>query len=196
MYAMRINAAIVLLFGALCSAAVNARQDKSGKTVVSGNFRYASSFSGGLARIETMTLDGLLFGYVDRDGKIVWDYEFFNDKQLPHHDICKMPNGNVLMIVWDKKTVDECVAAGRKKELVSKYLLPDSLLEVKPTGATAPPARRGPRRVNCGGRSERAGCRCAQPVAMEVERSLEDTTGVPRPTVRSFRSGLPPGPGR
>ena len=33
MYAMRINAAIVLLFGALCSTAANARQDKAGKTV-------------------------------------------------------------------------------------------------------------------------------------------------------------------
>ena len=33
MYAMRINAAIVLLFGALCSTAVIARQDKGGKTV-------------------------------------------------------------------------------------------------------------------------------------------------------------------
>ena len=33
MCTMRINAAIVLLFGALCSTAANARQDKSGKTV-------------------------------------------------------------------------------------------------------------------------------------------------------------------
>jgi hypothetical protein len=40
------------------------------------------------------------------------------------------------MIVWEKKNVDECVAAGRKKDLVSKYLLPDSLIEVKPTGKT------------------------------------------------------------
>ncbi len=68
------------------------------------------------------------------EGEIVWDYTFFNDKQLPHHDICKMPNGNVLMIVWDKKTVEECIAAGRKRDLVSKFLLPDSLIEVKPTG--------------------------------------------------------------
>ena len=73
---------------------------------------------------------------LDWNGEIVWDFTFFNDKQLPHHDICKMPNGNVLMIVWEKKTVDECVAAGRKKELVSKYLLPDSLIEIKPTGKT------------------------------------------------------------
>jgi hypothetical protein len=46
--------------------------DKTGKTVISGNFRYASSFAGGLARIETMAKDGLLSGYVDRTGKIVW----------------------------------------------------------------------------------------------------------------------------
>ncbi len=88
------------------------------------------SFGGGpgpLGRIQEFTWEG----------ELVWDYTFFNDKQLPHHDICKMPNGNVLMIVWDKKTVDECIAAGRKKELVSKYILPDSLIEVKPTGKTS-----------------------------------------------------------
>ena len=85
------------------------------------------SFGGGpgaLGRVQEFTWEG----------EVVWDYTFFNDKQLPHHDICKMPNGNVLMIVWDKKNVDECIAAGRKKELVSKYVLPDSVVEVKPTG--------------------------------------------------------------
>lgn len=85
------------------------------------------SFGGGpapLGRVQEFTWEG----------EVVWDYTYFNDKQLPHHDICRMPNGNVLMITWDKKTVDEAIAAGRKKELVSKYLLPDSVLEVKPTG--------------------------------------------------------------
>jgi hypothetical protein len=85
------------------------------------------TFGGGpapLGRIQEFTWDG----------EVVWDYTFFNDRQLPHHDICRMPNGNVLMVVWDKKTTDECIAAGRKPELVSKYVLPDSVLEVKPTG--------------------------------------------------------------
>jgi hypothetical protein len=72
----------------------------------------------------------------DWDGKLVWDFQFHNDKQYPHHDAVKMPNGNVLMIVWDKKTADEAIAAGRKKELVSDYVLPDSIVEVKPTGKT------------------------------------------------------------
>ena len=46
--------------------------DKTGKTVISGHFTYASSFSGGLASFEMLTKDGLLSGYVDRTGKIVW----------------------------------------------------------------------------------------------------------------------------
>ena len=70
------------------------------------------------------------------DGELVWDFTFFNDKQLPHHDVCKMPNGNVLMIVWDKKTVDECDRRRPQEGPVSKYLLPDSVVEVKPTGKT------------------------------------------------------------
>ena len=45
--------------------------DKTGKTVI-GNFTYASSFSGGLARFETLTKDGLLSGYVDKTGTLVW----------------------------------------------------------------------------------------------------------------------------
>jgi hypothetical protein len=72
----------------------------------------------------------------DWNGELVWDFKFHNDKQFPHHDAAKMPNGNVLMIVWDKKTAEEAIAAGRKKELVSNYVLPDSIVEVKPTGQT------------------------------------------------------------
>jgi hypothetical protein len=69
------------------------------------------------------------------DGEQVWDFKFFNEKQLPHHDICKLPNGNVLMIVWDKKTAKEARDAGRRPELQGdNHLLPDSLVEIKPTG--------------------------------------------------------------
>ena len=87
------------------------------------------AFGGGpapLGRIQEFTWEG----------DIVWDFKFYNDKQLPHHDIARMPNGNVLMVVWDKKTADEAIAAGRKKELVSNYVLPDSVVEIKPTGKT------------------------------------------------------------
>ncbi len=70
------------------------------------------------------------------DGEMLWDFKMHNAKQLQHHDAIKLPNGNCLMVVWEKKTAAEAIAAGRKKELVSNYLIPDSLLEIKPTGKT------------------------------------------------------------
>jgi Spy/CpxP family protein refolding chaperone len=71
------------------------------------------------------------------DGELVWDFKFYNSRQLPHHDITRMPNGNILMIVWDRKTNEEAIAAGRRPELIGdKHLLPDSIVEIKPTGKT------------------------------------------------------------
>lgn len=70
------------------------------------------------------------------EGEPVWDFKFVNERQLPHHDITPLPNGNVLMIVWDKKTRDEAVAAGRHPESLREALLADAILEVKPTGKT------------------------------------------------------------
>jgi hypothetical protein len=71
------------------------------------------------------------------DGQLVWDYTFVSDTQLPNHDICKLPNGNVLMIVWEKKAAKDVLAAGRRPETVdNKFLLADCILEVKPTGKT------------------------------------------------------------
>jgi hypothetical protein len=70
------------------------------------------------------------------DGEIVWDFKFASATQLSHHDICKMPNGNVLMIVWEKKTAEEAVAAGRRPETVKGRMLPDCIMEVKPMGKT------------------------------------------------------------
>ena len=72
------------------------------------------------------------------EGELVWDFQFINAKQLPHHDITRLPNGNVLMIVWDRKTAKEALAAGRRPELTGdSHLLPDSLVEIKPTGKTS-----------------------------------------------------------
>ena len=70
-------------------------------------------------------------------GEIVWDFKFFNEKQLPHHDITRMPNGNIMLIVWDRKSPAEAIAAGRRPNLVGTHLLPDSLVEIKPTGKTS-----------------------------------------------------------
>jgi hypothetical protein len=65
------------------------------------------------------------------EGELVWDFKFYNAKQLPHHDITRLPNGNVLLIVWDRKTAEEAIAAGRRPEMTGdRHFLPDSLVEI------------------------------------------------------------------
>jgi Arylsulfotransferase (ASST) len=68
--------------------------------------------------------------------ELIWDFEFTSDKQFPHHDVAALPNGNVVMIAWDKKTTEDATAAGRRPESVPNGLMVDSLVEIKPTGKT------------------------------------------------------------
>src|SRR4051812_46940904 len=70
------------------------------------------------------------------EGKLVWDFKFHNEKQVSHHDIAKLPNGNVLLIVWELKTAEETVAAGRSPDSVDGPWLVDSVVEIRPTGKT------------------------------------------------------------
>lgn len=72
------------------------------------------------------------------DGELIWDYEYASSTRLQHHDVTPLPNGNVLAISWDKKTSAEAIAAGRRPESVGDGgLLPDCILELKPTGKTS-----------------------------------------------------------
>lgn len=70
-------------------------------------------------------------------GELVWDFEYNSDRYLLHHDIERLPNGNILMIAWEKKTRGEAIAAGRNPNTIGdEGLWPDHIIEVKPTGKT------------------------------------------------------------
>jgi hypothetical protein len=101
--------------------------------------------NGHLLRPGTLGAKGQLFGAgaggriqeFDWDGNVLWDYTFTSKTQQQHHDVHRMPNGNILMISWDKKTADEAIAAGRRADtLKDGHLMADCILEVKPTGKT------------------------------------------------------------
>jgi hypothetical protein len=74
----------------------------------------------------------------DWDGNLVWDFEYHSEKRMPHHDAIKLPNGNALLICWERIDEEEAVARGRRPETVKEsHLQPDCLVEIKPTGPTA-----------------------------------------------------------
>ena len=67
------------------------------------------------------------------DGSVLWNYEL--DGQ--HHDFLQMPNGNVMILSRELKTLEEAVAAGANPACVGENgLRVDYLVEVRPTGPT------------------------------------------------------------
>jgi hypothetical protein len=76
------------------------------------------------------------------DGNLVWEFEYSSDQYRQHHDIEKLPNGNILIIAWEYKSFDDATASGRNPDLMSQQdpkLWPDHIIEVKPdsnNGAT------------------------------------------------------------
>lgn len=47
------------------------------------------------------------------NGELVWDFAYGTATATQHHDFWRMPNGNVLMLVKEKKSAAEAIAAGR-----------------------------------------------------------------------------------
>jgi len=78
-------------------------------------------------------------GYVE---EVTWDNEtVWSFSKLPyaafltHHDLEPMPNGNVLLLCWQRKTRDEAIAAGRRPELIPDDEVWNNLtIEIAPDG--------------------------------------------------------------
>jgi hypothetical protein len=69
----------------------------------------------------------------DWDGNLVWEYTCADEGRLHHHDVEPLPNGNVLVIAWERKTREEALAAGRYPDLLpAGELWPDMVLEIEP----------------------------------------------------------------
>jgi hypothetical protein len=75
----------------------------------------------------------------DWDDNLVWEFDFSTETYMQHHDIKLLPNGNIIMLVIEKKTLAECIAAGFDQskfqpDIAQKGLMvPDYVAEIKPT---------------------------------------------------------------
>ncbi len=70
---------------------------------------------------------------VDWNGNVLWDYTHSTSTYCLHHDICPMPNGNVLMIAYEVKTSSQAQQAGCSSAIT---IWSEKIIEVQPTGAT------------------------------------------------------------
>jgi len=96
-----------------------------GGTLVRTVARSGNSFTGGPICGEVQK--------VDYSGNIVWDYVYSTTQYCTHHDICPMPNGNVLLIAYELRSATEATQAGSSSAIT---MWPDKIVEIQPTGAT------------------------------------------------------------
>jgi hypothetical protein len=75
----------------------------------------------------------------DWDGNLVWSIDYLSSTYIHHHDFKVLPNGNVLLLAAEKKTLADVLAAGFDPALLDPsittqgYMLPDYVVEIKPT---------------------------------------------------------------
>jgi len=89
--------------------------------------RIMGDFSGGGigGRIE-------LFSW---EGDLLWAYEHASFDYHHHHDIEPLPNGNFLLVAWERMTNDEAIANGRNTETVTEDgIWPEQIVEIEMVG--------------------------------------------------------------
>jgi len=62
----------------------------------------------------------------------IWEYLYYDSTYHPHHDIEPMPNGNILVLCWEKKTYEQAQNFGRID--INGEMWPLKIVEIEPIG--------------------------------------------------------------
>jgi hypothetical protein len=99
---------------------------ENGQLLRTGNTLNLNFASGG---------QGGVIMYQNWDGTVTWSYTLSTADVCLHHDVHRLPNGNLLAIGWEKKSPTEAVAAGRDpSNLAPDGLWSDFYMEITPVG--------------------------------------------------------------
>lgn len=70
-------------------------------------------------------------------GDVMWSYTISDEFSRAHHDFEVLPNGNILMLVWEKYELEEVLENGRNFDKLSgDKLFVESIVEIEPTSRT------------------------------------------------------------
>ncbi len=71
------------------------------------------------------------------EGDLLWSYEYASPLFHQHHDVAPLPNGNFLLIAWEKFTFTEAVESGRDPAATSPTgVWPDKVVEIEMLGTS------------------------------------------------------------
>ncbi len=70
------------------------------------------------------------------NNELKWSYNFSSETITSHHDVFPLPNGNILVLIIEKLSADEAIAAGRDPNLLSEgFLYNEKIIEIKTSGS-------------------------------------------------------------
>ncbi len=72
---------------------------------------------------------------LDQNSNPVWTIDYSDADVCQHHDVHAMPNGNILIHAWERKSEQECLDAGRNPNLIPPGgIWSDKIVELEKTG--------------------------------------------------------------
>jgi len=71
----------------------------------------------------------------DWNNNLTWSYTLSSDTQTQNHDIYPLPNGNILVVIWEAIDSNKAVAAGKNPALLLSSLYSAKIEELQPVGA-------------------------------------------------------------
>jgi hypothetical protein len=77
---------------------------------------------------------GGIIEHFDWNGILLWSYSISDTNNCQHHDIMPLPNGNILCIVWDRKSKQEAVLNGKDSLYNQSHLWSEKIMELQPIG--------------------------------------------------------------
>jgi len=81
------------------------------------------------------TAGGLIQIYNWKDS-LIWSYLLSDSLERQDHDVYPMPNGNILLCVWERHVVDEAVLAGKDTAVTqSSPVWSAKVIEIQPVGS-------------------------------------------------------------
>lgn len=94
-----------------------------------GNLIRGGVYSGN--RLTGAAIGGIIQEY-DSNSDVVWEYVYSTSDHCSHHDFTVLPNGNVILIAWEVKSVAELTQAGVSNASTDQW--PTHFIELEPDG--------------------------------------------------------------
>ncbi len=80
-------------------------------------------------KIELGGFGGLL-QLIDKNGDVTWSFDYSTNDYIMHHDAEMLPNGNIIVQIWERIDQEEVLQNGSH---IESDFFPDAIIEINPS---------------------------------------------------------------